>query len=502
MSNVWNAEPETVALATLDALERCVQPRGFHDIEEGDEEFMDSSLRFYLARLRTLKMEAAAGWGNGFEKMLERCHSITIEPSDYQEKEGVRTKKMKCMACGRWEHCCRFMLSGIGPFESTQWSNVKKYHDLLRPWKDFLDSYLSVCSDEYVSRTRIGRLPNEDMGAYAIGKTCMRKAQLYYMANTFILESCYSAYQDCLERGSPAVEKGAWFHATDQNAAAFVERLDQLELAIADEKRPVPHLFVDQQIWDKIETAREKASADDFDEQLRLMRERAANMLQGGGELEDGSEQEEENGDGAAAHVGCSESEEEDNCPKRRRRAWGTSAQRRRCIEDDDDDVSSCKSVEASAGAKKGVQASKGKRRSRRIAQLSPADIEDSMPHNQGRGAVTKPPRQDCAEQDDDLAHEREEEQAQEEQAQAQPSAHAALAPRTAPPNAAEMASEARMPGGRLPSRRTAQINLSRLMITLLREGRDSDAAVCNQALFTIQELSAECARRAHSADR
>ena len=136
-------------------------------------------------------------------------------------------------------------------------------------------------------------------------------------------------------------------------------------------------------------------------------------------------------------------------------------------------------------------------RKSRRVAQLSP-EAEDGLPRNVGRPAASE---HDIADEDED---EEDEEVGVDEAGGAVVDVRTALklAPPAVLPDAVEMAAEARMPGGRLPSQRSAQINLAALMIKLMREGRTDDSAVCNQALFTMHELIADCARKAQSADR
>ena len=92
-----NAEPETVALAVLDACERAVRgcSPDYEDVTDADAQFMKRSVQSIQSRVRTLKRQAAALWKPEFASMLDQCHSIAVEHVDYSEKEGVRTEKMK-----------------------------------------------------------------------------------------------------------------------------------------------------------------------------------------------------------------------------------------------------------------------------------------------------------------------------------------------------------------------------------------------------------------------
>ena len=482
-----NAEPETVALATLDACERAVRGDDvdYSDKKNLDAQFMKNAVASIQSRVRMLKREAAALWKPGFTQMLDQCHSIRVHQMDYGEKEGVRTEKMRCMACGRWEHCCKFALSGVGPFESAMF-NSDDVSLFAGNWPDFFRDYRVVCSESFVSGTKKGKLPEQDCGEYTIGATCLRKAELYYTINTMIVECLYEANLEVQEKSTgSADDHEKWFYATDEQAAKFVKKLRDLELAIADEKRAVPAWGSDASLWKQIDRARDKAAGGNDVTRVELLRRRAESMLGGEDEASEGEAADSEESEGEDEHVAGW------RAPRGARRASVV-------IEDDDDDSE----VEQAEEAKPCKQRRKRKppaaptRQSRRVQKLAPE--------------FTEGPREEGVEEEDEAAsehwslHESEAEGEPVEEPEPEPEPEAEPprpATRAAPPNAYELAQDQRVPGGRLPARRRALYNLGALQLKLMAEGRDSDAAIVTNGIFVLQEMLARVDQLAHTAE-
>ena len=229
-----NAPPETVALAVLDACERAVRGANvdFDDPCDSDAKFMKSCVKAYASRLRVLKAQAAAGWKPEFSWMLERCHSIAIDDVDVDEKEGVRVEKMKCMACGRWEHCCKKAVNCAGPFDFKRF-NEGDAGGLQPAWQAFLPQYEEAC----VGTPEPLELPACDYGEFTIGATCLRKAELFYACNTLLMECCYDTFQDCKDiddfdcssrrsrRSTMHRMRGTW-QTTERNVGAEPRRVE------------------------------------------------------------------------------------------------------------------------------------------------------------------------------------------------------------------------------------------------------------------------------------
>lgn len=496
-----NASPETVALAVLDGCERAVRgcEPDYSDASDFDAKFMASCIKTYASRARMLKSQAAAGWKPEFAWMLERCHSIAIDDVDDEEKEGVRTEKRKCMACGRWERCCKKALNAVGPFEFERF-NSGDASDLQLTWQVFNRQYERTCGETLGASN--GKLPECDFGEFTIGTTCLRKAELFFSCNTLIMECCYEAMQSC--KSSPdfrwSQEEMVWKHATAENATALVERLRNLELAIADDRRPVPDWGVDTALWDNMNKERKRASGSNGEALTELLRDRAEATLEtarqrlyvrGG----PSSHAEGEEADGSEDYdvVGCTDDEEEEEHRSDTHNGKGVVRRRRRVLDSEDDSGDEEVVVRPKRAC---VQKAKGK-----AATGKPGPVRRSQRHigsasNAGPSSsnAPAPPAPIGAVESQAVESQAEEEEpAPTEDAMR----HRTRAP---PPNAFALAQQQRVPGQRLPARREALFNLGTLQLSLMREGRDSDAAICTNAMFVMQELLARVDQLSHTA--
>lgn len=497
-----NASPETVSLAVLDACERGVRGAklDFHDPRNSDAKFMASCVKTYASRVRMLKSQAAAGWKPEFSWMLERCHSIAIDDVDFAEKEGVRTEKLRCMACGRHEHCCKKALNGVGSFEFDRF-NSGDASDLQPAWQVFNRQYEQVCRGAQGAPS--GKLLACDFGEFTIGSTCLRKAELFYMCNTLMMECCYESLQSCkdLDDFRWSHDPMTWHHATAGNAAALVERVRDLELAIADDRRPVPAWGIDTVLWDSINDARRRAGAGDPDRINELLRERAqASLAQARLDLyaDDGRPSRADDGEDDDYDLVGSSDEGEEEPPQRNS---GKALARRRCVLDDessgDDEPSQSAPVPKRACAQRGVKKrpqsagdAPALRRSKRLGGSKAAGA--AGPSDAPAPAVPVVVEQEQAVEPMEHAEEEDEALPAEDPLRRRTRAPA--------PNAAALAQQQRAPGQRLPARREALFNLGTLQLKLMREGRDSDSAICTTAMFVIQELLARVDHLQHTA--
>ena len=485
-----NAEPEQVALAVLDAFERAVRgnPPDYDDPHDEDAAFMRRSVEGIKSRLRVLKRQAAAGWKPEFTRMLDNCHSIAVEKVNWAEKEGVRSQKLRCMACGRHEHCCTYGLHAVGPFAETKF-NKDSVSALSSAWTQFIDEY-----EAEPEGAKAGELPIQDNGIYTIGSTCMRKAELYYIVNTMILEGCYEAYQTWMEQEQGEEHAGwRWYYATQENVDVFMKKLEDLEIAIADEKHRVPDWGTDVVLWTRVAGWRDKSSGGDDDLLVELLRKRAEQVLARTKSTampqcveESSSQDDSEEEDECTQQIGCKRS-----APRRKPRRVLDS-------EDEDEDEADC----ANNTQKRGRAEKKAKvltapvRKSRRQMRLSPesnsGDTEDAedaedaddaentgacsgMPHNEGENAPVLGNPSDL---------------------RGLSGLSRSRMPRTDAFDMPRAHQECLVSNGNVLA------NLGALQVKLLREARLEDAAVCTNAMFELQGLRSFVSELKHQRER
>ena len=111
-----------------------------------------------------------------------------------------------------------------------------------------------------------------DLGDYTLGSTCLRKAELYYIVNTMIMECCFEANAACHDGYDPKdpLPGAKWYYANEENAEDFLRKLDEVELAIADDRRPVPEWGTDDVVWSNVTKSRYKAAHDDAAHRARV----------------------------------------------------------------------------------------------------------------------------------------------------------------------------------------------------------------------------------------
>ena len=489
-----NAEPELVSLAILDVCERAARafPADYANVLDKDAQFMTGALKNWQSRIKVLKLQAAAGWKPRFQAMLDQAHSICIEEISYPEKEAVRTKKMRCMACGRWEKRCKYGLNAVGTFLADDF-NCKGASQVMPAWEKFRRHYEELLEGPPVS----GRLLSDDMGLYAIGETCMRKAQVYYQLNTLLLNEVFEAYYKA--KGGDLLGN-EWVHASENQAKVFLERFQYLQACTADEKRSVPSWGTDKVLWEKVEQVRCDAAQGNDDLMGKLLRKRAESFV-GECESEDsGSDAEPEitrySGTRKRAPV-LEESEEESDSESE------SDGLDEFIVEDGEEEEEPAKPAKPAKPSKpskppkppkppkpssKLVHKSArhaGVRKSRRVMGHSPEPAEPACgPVEELGGPVEE--LGDPVEEPVDPVEE-----------PGKPSVRPSRAP---PVDPFRVAQARRAPQGRLPARRECLLQLGELQLQLIREGRDGDASVCTSAIMTLQELMTRVEQLAHTA--
>jgi len=467
-----NAEPELVSLAILDVCERAARELAI-DYDwppDEDSQFMAGSLKNWQSRIKVLKLQAAAGWQPRFQAMLDQAHSICIEEISYPEKEAVRTKKMRCMACGRWEKRCKYGLNAVGSFDNEAF-NCKGASQLTPAWNEFRRDYEQILSYHVES----GELHPSDMGLYSIGETCMRKAQIYYQLNTLLLNEVFEAYYKAKDE---EIGDDEWVHATEEQAEVFLERFQRLQACAADDKRTAPSWGTDKALWETVDNSRSCAANGNDDTMGKLLRARAERFV--------------------GTWEGCDDSEPEPEPEPEITRARGT-RKRPPVLEESDESESDESDGLAEFIVDDNVEAEPPEPPKRPKPPKRVTSSKHTTREQARHAAVRKSRRVAGRPPDEEPAEEPAEKIAQE----LGPREEGGVPVRPSRAPAADpfrVAQARRAPQGRLPARRECLIQLVELQLQLVREGRDGDASVCTNAIMTLQELMTRVEQLAHTA--
>ena len=434
------------------------------DVDDADDPSMDllkSSYDKLTSKIKYLLPRASAQWKPEFEKALDSSHSIRIEKLDAKRKEAKRAYVGQCMACGRPEKNCRYTLDMAGDIDSAAW--LASPTSVRDEYQKFSDAYEAVYDDNFVdNNTKSGCLPDIDRGCFVLGETCLRKAKLRYMLQTLLLESCYTCERDIEDfstTGHPLpVDHGQDIFTVDNNKCnAFVALQDQIELAIADEKRPTPDLHSDYDFWNIIDNCRLIVANGNVDSLDQIVQERSLQTLQ---RLKYANEQQDRDG--------------RDNCSE--------------CSDlDDQSDRHSCHEINQV-------------RKKRKRIRVVDTDSEEEEGNEQGRGlggeqrhrVVDTDNNGDSNAADHVLS------------SVYDPSADPVHLPtnkiprKEHPPSILGVVGRQRAEGT-LPSRREALMQLMSLQIRLHREERERDSAVCTNAILTLQELLQRVEQLSHT---
>lgn len=427
------------------------------DIDDVDDPGNVSMLRAWDAltsKIRYLLPRAAASWKPEFQAVLNSAHSMRVEKIEVDKKTQLQGFTGVCMACGREERNCRYSIDLAGPFDPKAWLGEL---DRISPeYAKFIERYEKTFENGVLDcAMHHGTLPDIDMGTYVVGETCLRKAKLVYLLQTLVMDRCYAAereMEEIAERKKERCEEldlGTKYTVTYDAASDLVRRQDAIELAIADEKRPVPDIETDDSFWDVLDEGRNFASNSDPDRFNQLIRDRANNMLN---------------------DFKCAHSE------KRSR--------------EEDDGYEDCESGrnDGSSGdddAERPEERSIRKRRTRVIDDVqsdedeADEEAEDEVEEKEDRAYGLGTREGSSAGTSRELLPKR-------------------LSSRGPPPSAAGMAGVQRAMGN-LPSRRATLISLMELQVRLARQEKHGDAAVCTNAIQTLQELLQRVDELSHS---
>jgi len=499
------------------AMERCC--RAFHfpvpklpQRSRDDASKLDSAVLWLQGNTQYLMQSAIGGWSAAFTRVMHEAVAIRIEPVAVALKEGGRPVQGRCMACGHPEERCGYRLDILGrkrnPGEQSldQWT--RSLDGLKFAWERHyaMEHLRRLASAEKLAHWDAPPTDNfffADAGSYMLGCDCLRKVQRYFAARTLVRDVAIAA-SVALDEEDPL---GAAWNA---KASALAERLHELELAVADAKRPVPLVtptYAD--LWAKLDLHRSKIASTGPDALVRALRLRSASFLGvsldelagdddgerqcdeelplqqgGGGEMNDEQDDESQSGgDGVG------------------RRPDGSRRSARFVVREPEDEGGDEEGEAAAAAYVGGARGKYGAprvltRAQRRAREAAPAASDVAPPSPQRRRVEAAPASAPAPESAAAPAP----------APAAAPAAASAAAPAaasaSAPLTAASLARHTRMHDQALPSRREAIAALHEVAATLLRGGFVNEAALVTRGAFVAHELLDRIRQLEHSRER
>ena len=261
MPHARNADPEDKAHAVLALAEYCVRDDvAPDDCSDSDLRFMNESAEILCKDLNVLRRQAQAQSTDAWRKTLDSAHSMRCVTIDRDRKDEQRQRMFRCDGCGRQEKWCGLAIDLAGSVEGdmpSDWLDTGAHPVSVRWPSLFRDFHTGYQKD-------LSEPERADMGRYYLGKTCHRKAQLCFIANTMVQEMLYNAKQMLAEDGDDELREDKLYTVDDEAPQEFIDRKDQLELCIADERRgDMPDVMVDGGFWDAIDEHRTEITAAD-----------------------------------------------------------------------------------------------------------------------------------------------------------------------------------------------------------------------------------------------
>lgn len=414
------------------------------DMEDEDDhciQDIESAFNNLATKLRYLLPRSSAAWKKPFEDVLDRSHSMRVEVIPTDQKEKRRAFMGKCMACGRQERNCRYSIDLAGDCDLKRM--IRSPVDLVNEYATFVEQYDRARDESNVDHAKQSKqLPEADNGCFVVGETCLRKAQLRYLLNTFLLDTAYDSERtlEGMTENGQILKQDEVYTVSDERAEELVKQQDSVELAVADERRRVPPLAIDHAFWSVIDNARDAASGGDEDVFNSLIRSRAQSRMRDYALVQDNVDEEEE---------------EEDD--------------------DDFEDVSGCDDEEQDSGVESDHEEGKQRHcaRKRRRVVIDDDSEEEGDQVRQTR-SMTGSGQPGCSKDPP------------------------AASRKQRPVSASGMAGISRSAGS-LPSRRAVLGELMELQLRLEKRKQHSDAVVCSHAIVTLQELMERVDDLAHT---
>ena len=307
------------------------------DVDDEDMENMKTAYTHFVSKTRYLMRQSEAAWTPAFGKVLSSACCMSVARVERDDKERKRGYSGRCMACGREESQCRYAVNLAGNLDPDAW--LQGPEAMLRSYNVFVEEYDGVFDKNFHSKAvKAGSLPSIDKGCYIVGETCLRKAKIRFILQTLLLETTYEAEREVEElvRSGEKLDASVIYTATEETVNDFINLVDKLELAIADSKRALPPVRVDESYWQILDDVGRELAGHDDQKADNLAFERANMLLD---QVVDASEEREKGNtedEDWKSDLDCDD--EEEACESYESNNGKGNKKRKRVVEDSDDE--------------------------------------------------------------------------------------------------------------------------------------------------------------------
>ena len=261
--------------AILDFCERNRRSQLPHDLDDTstDGPVLKEAMLKLGRTNKYLMSRAAANTTPEFRKMINCADSMRLVSIDPASKDGKRLKEFKCDACGRKEQRCAWALDIAGKN-----NDIDFWCHEVDAFQDEFDLYLKEYEKRFTDKSN--GILECDVGRFYVGKTCMRKAILQFMCSTMVQDLLYNMHHKMLSSSESDLQKPELLWVDELAVDNLKDSMQEIQLCIADERRPIPFLCIDNSFWNIIEKHRkmehERTGADIYE----IMRNLSSNSLE------------------------------------------------------------------------------------------------------------------------------------------------------------------------------------------------------------------------------
>lgn len=230
--------------------------------QEGWRQQCCSTFNKFVLEVGYMKKKAMSStWTDSstFKERIDHCVAIHAMKLTPEQKNEVRCRNVRCMACGKLEEKNLTALSLFGYKNPKAFTSIDNLDD------DFL-AYLKQYDDVLEgmkSRPCKNTLPVEDGGLYLIGETCLARAKVAFMCSSLIPDMCMDAYLTAVERrqaGDPVCESKFYHTTPHDDVPRFMESFSELKRLCSAEVEDTDNFGVDSNYWSGVWNVRRLAA--------------------------------------------------------------------------------------------------------------------------------------------------------------------------------------------------------------------------------------------------
>lgn len=240
MSERCNRSKHEQATAILDFYERLVRDQ-LPDADDVDSDFnfMAECVDAMVRRCAVLsKQVQTSSWSDSFVRVLEKSNAMRIVPIDRASKDAHRQRAFRCDACGSNEHCCAYAIDLLGGVDAKHArrdfggcrSICGCWLSNTHPATSYWGVAHGISADWKAGRTTP---PNHDWGRYFVGKTCLRKVQIYFEARNLPRHLLLQAADVTRGMSHEECAEAKHVYAVDEYIDALLEHERDLEWCVA-----------------------------------------------------------------------------------------------------------------------------------------------------------------------------------------------------------------------------------------------------------------------------